>query len=220
MGMRIAGYAIAVAVTLRRSGADIALAQEPPWPTCQLQSLEWLVANADVVVRGVVVETSTTKAEDGMEWGIVTLDVVGETLKGEKAQALRFAVQPKSILTIDEWKKSKTEMMWILNRFGKECVSLHGVDLHTNYLSVGRLPVIPLVQDTNDGLQLARPSTIDSKLLKTSDDPSRRFEKPLSSIKEMSAFGRALSDRTLSNCQRKSPSVLATVEPGILSRSP
>ena len=46
----------------------------------QLTSLEWLVADSDVVVRGVVVDVAVRSEH----WNIVTLDVL-ETLKGAKA---------------------------------------------------------------------------------------------------------------------------------------
>ena len=85
---RISKYVLAVVVAVGVCRADFAHAQRdgPAVPPLHLTSLEWLVASSDVVVRGVIVDV----AADQGNWNIVTLDV-RETLKGDKAQRLRFA---------------------------------------------------------------------------------------------------------------------------------
>jgi hypothetical protein len=110
--MRMPGYVVVIAGVLY---ADVAFAQLiSPY---QLSSLEWLVADATLVVRGRVVEVADQTSDDAdMVWSIVTLDVL-ETLKGEKAQRLKFAVRcNKSDASLERWRKSKSEQVWILNR--------------------------------------------------------------------------------------------------------
>src|SRR5690348_16849877 len=54
-------------------------------PPLRLASLEWLVAESDVVVRGTVVDVASEQS-----WNIITIDVA-ETLKGGEARRLQFA---------------------------------------------------------------------------------------------------------------------------------
>src|ERR1700738_1098415 len=78
----------------------------------QLTRLALLVAGADVVARGVVVEVASDQ-----NWNIVPLDVL-ETLKGAKAQRLKFVVHKfdKADAALAQAKQSKRELLWILKR--------------------------------------------------------------------------------------------------------
>ena len=84
---RISRYVLAVVVAVAAGvfRADVAHAPSIS-PPLQLTSLEWLVADSDVVLRGVVVGVASDQ-----NWNIVTFDVL-ETLKGTEAKRLKFAV--------------------------------------------------------------------------------------------------------------------------------
>ena len=83
-------------------------------------SLEWLVADADVVARGVVVDVTREPArEDRWAWDVVMLDV-REVLKGGKADRLTFVVYTHMTDgTVARWKEARPEGLWFLWRQGE-----------------------------------------------------------------------------------------------------
>jgi hypothetical protein len=177
---RISSYVLAVVVAAGVGRADLAYAQQMELPL-QLTSLEWLVADGDVVVRGVVVDVASYS-----EWNIVTLDVL-ESLKGAKAQRLKFAVYKleKGNAALAQATKSKRELLWILKRQDpavlgvapdrEKLMARHKVDLYAPFLP-GRpgkpaLPVIPLdSQEGDEAEQRLAFLTIDLQLLKTTEE--------------------------------------------------
>jgi hypothetical protein len=173
---RISRFAFAIAIAAGVFGADSAHAQLKLESPLQLTSLEWLVADSEVIVRGTVADVATDQS-----WNIVTLDVL-ESLKGGKAERLKFALQKfdKGDAALAESKKSKRESLWILKRQAagaageapnrERLLARHKIDLYAPFLP-GRpgapaLPVIPL------GDADLPPSllTIDLRVLKTSDE--------------------------------------------------
>ena len=181
----ISRYVFAVAIAVGVCRADIAHAQRdlpgPIHARLEHASLEWLVANCDVVVRGVVVDI----AADQGNWNIVTLDVL-ETLKGAKAKRVKFAAhkQHKADATLAQAKKSKREQLWILKRQDsgvpgeapdrEKALARLKIDLHAPFLP-GRpgapsLPAIPLAPEKSDSGQAITFLTIDLQHLNTSDE--------------------------------------------------
>ncbi|NQT39357.1 MAG: hypothetical protein HQ581_17805, partial [Planctomycetes bacterium] len=100
----------AVAAAVIAVAAEVSFAQVG----YTLASLEWLAADADVVVRGSIVDVSRDPPDGQWVWLTVTLKV-DETLKGEHAPRVKFAVRT---LTADEryqqWKDSGQQQMWFL----------------------------------------------------------------------------------------------------------
>jgi len=84
----------AVAAAVIAVAAEVSFAQVG----YTLASLEWLAADADVVVRGSIVDVSRDPPDGQWVWLTVTLKV-DETLKGEHAPRVKFAVHT---LTCDE----------------------------------------------------------------------------------------------------------------------
>ncbi len=176
---RISTYVLAAVVAAGVFGAEVARAQFSI-PPLQLTSLEWFVAEADVVVRGVVVDVAVDQ-----NWHIVTLEVL-ETLKGAKAQRLQFVVHKvdKRDAALARWKQSKQELLWILKGQASDVAgeapdrekvqARHKIYFHSPFLP-GRpgapaLPVIQLgPQEFAEGQQPLSFLTIDLQLLKTSD---------------------------------------------------
>jgi hypothetical protein len=79
-------------------------------------SLECVVADADVVVRGTTESVSRGEVVGGSALKLLTLDVT-ETLKGEGAKRLRFAVQAGGEeKTVEIWKEAGGETLWFLSR--------------------------------------------------------------------------------------------------------
>jgi hypothetical protein len=178
---RIARYVVAVVVAVGFCRADVVHAQYGG-PPLQLSSIEWLIAESDVVVRGVIVDVTADE-----NWNIVTLDVL-ETLKGAKVQRVKFAAH-RFVETVDaalaQSKESKREMLWILKRQHtddpgeapdrEKVLARHKTDLHAPFLP-GRptepaLAAIPIGADeTEKGLQPPAFLTIDLKALETADE--------------------------------------------------
>jgi len=159
----------------------IAHAQHSP-PPLHLSSIEWLVADNDVVVRGVVVDVATDQS-----WNIVTLDV-RETLKGAKTERFQFAAHrfEQGDAALAESKQSKREGVWLLKRHEsaargeapdrEKVLARHKLNLHAPFLP-GRpgkpaLPLIPLgvKEDADKAHQPLAFFTIDLRLLQTSDE--------------------------------------------------
>lgn len=177
---RISRCMLAVVFAAAICCANLAYAQLEP-PPLQLTSLEWLVANSDVVVRGVIVDIA---AEPG-NWNVITLDV-NETLKGARAQRLQFAAHKhdKADAALARAKNSKREQLWLLKRQDSSAageapdretaLARLKIDLHAPFLP-GRpgapsLPVIPLgPQQSAEGQPVAF-LTVDLQLLKTADE--------------------------------------------------
>jgi hypothetical protein len=192
---RISKYVLALVIAVAAGVFHADVAHAKVVLPLQLTSLEWLVADADVVARGVVVEVASDQ-----NWNIVTLDVL-ETLKGAKALRLKFVVHKfdKADAALAQAKQSKRELLWILKRQDsgasreapdrEKVAARHKIDLYAPFLP-GRpgepsLPVIPLgpslvgqafQPDSQPGkadLQGPQPPsflTIDLRLLKTSDE--------------------------------------------------
>jgi hypothetical protein len=174
MSLRLASYLM---VGFVATGFAHAQATETP---LQLASLEWLIQDCDVVVRGVVADVAADQ-----NWNIVTFDVL-ETLKGAKAQRLQFAAHgfDKGDASLAQSKQSKREVLWILKRQAavpgeapnrEKMLARHKIDLYAPFLP-GRpgepsLPMIPLGPADSD----AEPQppaflTLDLRLLKTSNE--------------------------------------------------
>lgn len=178
---RISKFVVAAIIAISVCRADVADAKVVA-PPLQMASLEWLVASSDVVVRGVIVDIT---ADQG-NWNIVTLDVL-ETLKGAKAQRLKFAAHKldKADAALAQMKESKRELLWILKRQDsgvpgeapdrEKALARHKVDLHAPFLpgrpDVPSLPVIPLgSHGSKEGGPPLAFLTIDLRLLKTADE--------------------------------------------------
>jgi hypothetical protein len=177
---RISRIVLPLVVAAGLIRAEVAHAQKMEAPL-QLTSLEWLVADSAVVVRGVVVEVAAYS-----EWNIVTLDVL-ETLKGDKVQRLKFAAHKfeKGNAALAKSKQAKQELLWILKRQDlgvpgeapdrESLMARHKFDLYAPFLP-GRpgepsLPAVPIdSQEPAAGQQPLAFLTIDLRLLKTSDD--------------------------------------------------
>ncbi|HZZ77894.1 MAG TPA: hypothetical protein VFE62_05225, partial [Gemmataceae bacterium] len=170
---RIARIALALLATV--AFGQIARAQHSP-PPLHLVSIESLVGNADVIVRGRVVDVSHDNA-----WNIVTLDVT-ETLKGDKAERLKVATHKFEAgdAMLAKAQKSKAEQVWILRsqKTGtpgeapdrEKMMARNKLDLHAPLLP-GRpgspaLPAITLAKDA----ELPAFLTVDLRTLKTADD--------------------------------------------------
>jgi HEAT repeat protein len=161
-------------------GADAVRAQQMESPL-QLTSLEWLVAQNDVIVRAVVADVAFDRT-----WNLVTIDVL-ENLKGAQAKRLTFVAHSfeagNAVLT--EAKKSKREQVWILKQHSftgpseapdrERTLVRQKTELYAPFVA-GRpgepaLPVIPLGPAA--AAAKAPPLaflTIDLRLVKTSDE--------------------------------------------------
>ncbi len=147
----------------------------------ELASLEWAIADSDLVVRGVVVEIAVAD-----HWNIVTLDV-RETLKGAKTQTVRFAAYrfAKGDAGLARAKQAKRELVWLLKRADaaapgdaperEKVLARHKLNLHAPFVP-GRpgapaLPVIPLgTPQAEDDLQPPAYLTTDLRVPKTADE--------------------------------------------------
>lgn len=76
-------------------------------------SLEWMVADADVVARGVVVDVRSHGGEGQVVWYRVALRV-SEMLEGKPARTLRFVVRHLHGETPEAWKRQKAELLLFL----------------------------------------------------------------------------------------------------------
>ena len=198
---RIHRYALAALLAAGIFGANPIHAQRMESPL-QLTSLEWLVADNDVLVRGVVAEVAIDRT-----WNIVTLDVV-ETLKGPQAKRLTFVAQKFDAgdAALAEAKRSKREHLWILKRqpagvFSEapdreKTLARCKTDLYAPFVS-GRpgepaLPAVPL--GTPDADAKGRPLaflTIDLRLLMSSDEIVRAIRTSIAAL-QVSESGQAL----------------------------
>jgi hypothetical protein len=137
-----------------------------------LMSLEWLVADADVVVRGSIVDVSPEPPDGQWVWLTLTLEV-DETLKGEHAPRVRFAVKT---LTADEryqqWKDSRQQQMWFLvgtKRDEGEILARHALYPKAGGFSMIRLG--PAVPDETGFSKFPPPiMTMDLNVLKEPDE--------------------------------------------------
>ena len=196
-------FLVALIVVALAFGADVAQASKVVMPL-QLASVEWLVADSEVIVRGVVVDV----AED-QSWNLVTLNVV-ESLKGAKdVRTLKFAahkfVQGAAMLA--DSKASKTEQIWILKRRDsgvpgeapdrERILTKHKIDLHAPFVP-GRpgesaLPCISVGQDSPALLSM------DLRLLKTYAELDKAIRKAIAESSEERArsytSGAAIAER-------------------------
>jgi hypothetical protein len=142
-------------------------------------SLELLVAKAEVVVRGSVVNVTREPDKGDWGWDIVTLQV-RDTLKGGKAKRLKFAIRTHdSDDTLQRWKESKQEALWLLDRQKVEngedarrlakILERHRMDLWTSSLEGSALRLGPSAPEDR-----RRPPppifTLDLRLLDTPED--------------------------------------------------
>lgn len=179
MGRPASTFLFAVAIVAGGAGAA---AGQVGYTAC---SLEWLVADADVVVCGTVVDVVREPArEDAWAWEVVTLDVRG-VLKGDKADRLTFVVHAlKTDDTLRKWKEARPDQLWFLQRPAaddgraeppdarREAVRVMGLyktDLQSPGLGWGVCRLGPKAAGDPD-----RPPppylTMDLRLLKTSED--------------------------------------------------
>ncbi|MFZ5831066.1 MAG: hypothetical protein ACOY3P_13325 [Planctomycetota bacterium] len=102
-----------VVVVIGNPGGGAAFAQ--PIST-HYNSLEWLVADSDVVVRASVAEMADGVGADGVRWKLVTL-TAHEQLKGKAVEPCTFAVESaQDDRTYEGWKDSDGDQIWFLKR--------------------------------------------------------------------------------------------------------
>ncbi|HEX3315803.1 MAG TPA: hypothetical protein VHR72_12960 [Gemmataceae bacterium] len=181
---RISRYVFAAVVVAGFFGARVVRAQDLESPL-QLTSLEGLVGESDVIVRGVVADIAVDR-----NWNIVTFDVL-ETLKGAPAKRISFLLQKFDAGDADlaRAKKSKRELVWILKRQPsgtpseapdrEKTLARHKTDLYASFVP-GRPeePALPFIAiGTKDAAAEADAKTpplsfltIDLRLLKTPDE--------------------------------------------------
>ncbi len=84
----------------------------------QYESLDRGVTGADLVVRGAVVELISQKLKNGIVWTRVKVKVA-ETIKGEKADEVRFLVRESPLEPRPAtWHNLRDEMLFCLNSLG------------------------------------------------------------------------------------------------------
>jgi hypothetical protein len=146
----------------------------------KLSSLEWAVADSDVIVRAVVADVAAAD-----NWSIVTLDA-REMLKGAKADRLQFVTHrfTKGAAQLARAKQSQRELVWLLKRHNPGCgeapereqvLARHKLDLYAPLLA-GRpgqptLPIVPLgPSQAEHDFQPPAFLSIDLRVLKTADE--------------------------------------------------
>jgi len=96
--------ALIVALALpRRAAAEIAVAD----------SIEWMTADAALVVRGPVVAVAAHEGPGAVVWYDITVSV-NETLKGKAGRRVTFAVRDLSTATADAWRATREDRLWFL----------------------------------------------------------------------------------------------------------
>ncbi len=78
-------------------------------------SIEWATIDADLVVRGHVVNVAASKAKDSPGWYVVTLSVA-ETLKGKAQKRVTFLTPQLGNEAPDEWRAKDRELLLFLVR--------------------------------------------------------------------------------------------------------
>jgi hypothetical protein len=123
-------------------------------------SLNLLVAQADVIVRGTVTDVVRGPVQNNGVTCVVTLDVT-ESLKGEENHRLRFvAWQHEQGRTLEQWRDAKSVVLWFLNRrpatkpkdepsapTAAEQIASHGTDLFLAGLGSQKIALGPRVKD-------------------------------------------------------------------------
>ena len=180
---RISRPALAALLVAGFFGADSvqALQAQHMESPLQLTSLEWLVADSDVIVRGIVADVALDR-----NWNIVTIDVL-ENLKGAECKRLSFVAHSFDAgnAVLAEAKKSKREQVWILKHHSfsgpseapdrEKTLARHKTELYAPFVA-GRprepaLPVVPLGKlDIDAKTPPLAFLTIDLCLVKTSDE--------------------------------------------------
>jgi hypothetical protein len=101
--MAAALIALSTALAPSRAAAEINVAD----------SLEWMVADAELVVRGVVSAVDKQRGEGQVMWYRVTLRV-SETLEGKRSRTVRFVVRHLHGETPEVWRQKRTELLLFL----------------------------------------------------------------------------------------------------------
>jgi hypothetical protein len=144
-------------------------------------SLDLLVAQADVIVRGTIVDVGRGPAINNMVTCVVTLDV-RETLKGKESKRLTLvAHQHEQGRTLEQWRDAKSDLLLFLNRraaekpknepalpTAAEQIAAHGTDLFLGALGSQKIALGPRVPD--DWAPPPPIFTTEMRLLKTPDD--------------------------------------------------
>lgn len=78
-------------------------------------SVEWATIDADLVVRGSVVNVAASKAKDSPGWFVVTVSVA-ETLKGKAQKRVTFLTPQLGNEAPDEWQAKDRELLLFLVR--------------------------------------------------------------------------------------------------------
>jgi hypothetical protein len=105
-------------------------------------SIEWMVADSTVVVRGTIVDVQTEREGEYGEWQIVTVRT-DELLKGEKPTALKFAVDASgSRDRISQWHKNARPLIMFLDESRKLAARFAGVSGLTGRRLI-RFPLAP-----------------------------------------------------------------------------
>jgi hypothetical protein len=95
--------ALSMALVPSRAAAEINVAD----------SLEWMVADAELVVRGAVIAIQKQPGEGQVMWYRVTLRV-SETLEGKRSRTIRFVIRHLHGETPEVWRQKKTELLLFL----------------------------------------------------------------------------------------------------------
>lgn len=83
---------------------------------CSFSSIEWLLADADIVVRGEIVAALNLTDSEATSGKLVTVKV-RESLKGAKASRATFTTQDFGRSgTLEEWKQRHTQLLCFLKR--------------------------------------------------------------------------------------------------------
>lgn len=91
----------------------------PSWAraaTALVESLEWAVVSSDLVIRGTITEVERVRDKQEVIWSTVTVKVA-DTLKGEKAEQVKFVAGHKSRFASDqltELRENKAEALFCL----------------------------------------------------------------------------------------------------------
>ena len=79
------------------------------------ETIDWMVRDADVIVRGVVTHVRKTRGPGSVVWYEATVRV-DETLKGSKRRTVRFSMRHLYGETPAQWKSQRIELLVFLVR--------------------------------------------------------------------------------------------------------
>ena len=145
-------------------------------PPAQLESLEWLTADSDAVVRGRIVSISHDRDRDTTGgWETVSFQA-DETLKGPALQSFRFAARSAGMeKALASWAKDRSPLLLYLvesRRIGDRHASRFRFSPRIGY---GRLCFVELTPTAAPQAMTTRLETpVGPALLESPNKPSRR----------------------------------------------